>query len=150
LCRWACRELTKCRTPSAPLRAGFHHHEAGVKVGHPVWWNTTFVGEKRKAKVCYTGFALSDLAVSSGLPFVSASLPGTDFSPKPLQRIPISLPPGDFALDCKHGLKRGFEQFGLPRFFFFCDWTGPRMVRMQPGSESERGSLSAVCRLAYW
>ena len=41
----------------------------------------TFVEEKEKAKMCYTGFALSDLDVSSSLPFIPASLPGTDFSP---------------------------------------------------------------------
>jgi hypothetical protein len=38
---------------------------------------------KRKAKLCYTESALSDLAVSSGLPFIPASLPGTDFPPSP-------------------------------------------------------------------
>src|SRR5271169_5576061 len=37
------------------------------------------------ANPCYTMFALSDLAVSGGLPFRQASLPCTDF-PKPLQR----------------------------------------------------------------
>ena len=51
-----------------------------------------------KAKPCYTVFALSDLAVSGGLAFNQAGLPGTDF-PKPLQRIPMSLLPGDSALD---------------------------------------------------
>jgi hypothetical protein len=34
-------------------------------------------------KPCYTVHALSDLAVSSGLPFTPASLPGTDFPPSP-------------------------------------------------------------------
>jgi hypothetical protein len=38
---------------------------------------------KGKAKLCYTGFALSDLAVSSGLPLTTASLPGTDFPQAP-------------------------------------------------------------------
>ena len=38
---------------------------------------------KGKAKLCYTRLALSDLAVSSGLPFIPASLPGTDFPPSP-------------------------------------------------------------------
>ena len=48
-------------------------------------------------RLCYTVFALSDLAVSGALPF-EGSLPCTDF-PKPLQRGPLSLPPGDSALD---------------------------------------------------
>jgi hypothetical protein len=55
---------------------------------------TTFVGEKdfggkkEKAKVCYTRFALSDLEVSSGLPFIPASLLGTDFPPSPYSVYP--------------------------------------------------------------
>ena len=61
-----------------------------------------FVQEKRKAKMCYTGFALSDLAVSGGLPFIPASLPGTDFPPSPYSVYLISLPPGDIALDRQH------------------------------------------------
>jgi hypothetical protein len=64
--------------------------------------------------LCYTVVALSDLAVSSGLPAVWASLPGTDFSPKPLERLPISLPPGDFASDREDGLKRGFDHRSPP------------------------------------
>ena len=52
---------------------------------------------------CYTGFALSDLAVSGGLPY-QGQFSLAQISPKPLQRIPISLPPGDFVLDCKNGL----------------------------------------------
>src|ERR1017187_796108 len=51
-----------------------------------------------KAKVWYTGFALSDLAVSGGLAFQAKFAWHTDF-PKPLQRIHLSLLPGDSALD---------------------------------------------------
>ena len=43
---------------------------------------------------CYTGFALSDLAVSGDLPF-RRQLSLAQISPKPLQRIPMSLLSGD-------------------------------------------------------
>jgi len=54
---------------------------------------------KRKAKPCYNEGALSDLAVSSGLPLTPASLPGTDSSPNTQERKPIGLSPGDSATD---------------------------------------------------
>jgi hypothetical protein len=39
---------------------------------------------EKKAKPCYTSFALSDLDVSGGLPFlIKAIQPGTDFPPSP-------------------------------------------------------------------
>jgi hypothetical protein len=42
------------------------------------------IGEGEKAKPCYTGFALSDLDVSGGLPLlIKAIQPGTDFPQAP-------------------------------------------------------------------
>jgi len=47
-------------------------------------------GGEKKAKPCYTSFALSDLVVSGGCPSFKAIQPGTDF-PKPLQRDHLGL-----------------------------------------------------------
>ena len=71
--------------------------------------------------MCYTDVALSDLVVSSGLPFTPASLPGTDFSPSPYSVYPqVSLP---------EALHRTEEKFAVRVRVFativcLLDWTG--------------------------
>ena len=59
-------------------------------------------------------------------------MPGTDF-PKPLQRIPMSLPPWEFASDCEDGPRQGFEHPGL------LEWIGEL-----DGRERNRGVRSKV------
>ena len=54
----------------------------------------------RKGRIRVTlALALSDLDVSGGLPH-QRQVRLAQISPKPLQRLSVSLPPGDFALDC--------------------------------------------------
>lgn len=81
---------------------------------------------KGKAKVCYTGFALSDLAVSSGLPFIPASLPGTDFSPSPYSVNPSVSHPENSHWTAMTVCREGFEDCRL------LDWTGA-ILNLKPG-----------------
>jgi hypothetical protein len=92
--------------------------------------------------MCYTGFALSDLAVSSGLPFVSASLPGTDFSPSPYSVYPSVSHPETSRWTVKKTVRlRGFEY--LASFIGLLEWTG-----QLDGLECNRGFQERVVRTA--
>ena len=85
-----------------------------------------------KAKLCYTVFALSDLAVSGSLP-VQWQLAFYRYFPKPLQRSHWSFLLGDCALDLvlvRQVLKSSF-----------LEWNGARS-RMS-------GARPAMSRLAY-
>jgi hypothetical protein len=60
------------------LRLQFECVQQEVEQGEPA------SRRREKAKACYTGFALSDLDVSGGLPLrIKAIQPGTDFPQAP-------------------------------------------------------------------